>query len=145
MLNSHFCDLNQLVNCSYVACNSFIKANVPHYITSEPRVTAEHLGTSDQNLHHFIAGVLPASLFLSVHFFWYSYEYHLSSSTPPSILPCGQALWIKTLTTPTIHSSVTMAARRDREHVRVQNGVLTEDGMTSRRQGDQASRVTCLI
>lgn len=44
-----------------------------------------------------------------------------------------------------IHSSVTMAARRDREHVRVQNGVLTEDGMTSRRQGDQASRVTCLI
>lgn len=56
------------MNCSYVACNSFIKANVPHYITSEPRVTAEHLGTSDQNLHHFIAGVLPASLFLSVHF-----------------------------------------------------------------------------
>lgn len=62
------------MNCSYVACNSFIKANVPHYITSEPRVTAEHLGTSDQNLHHFwrpASLALPVCAFLLI-FLWIS-------------------------------------------------------------------------
>lgn len=86
------------MNCSYVACNSFIKANVPHYITSEPRVTAEHLGSGTTKFFIIssLASCQPRSSCLCISL---SYEYHLSSSTQPSILPCEQALWIKTLTT----------------------------------------------
>lgn len=69
MLNSHFCDLNQLVRAHELLLCSlqqlyWSKCAPLYYIRASCKRWASW-EWDNQILHHFIAGVLPASLFLS--------------------------------------------------------------------------------